>query len=314
MLAEAVVFGSNELVGQYYLWGNYIDEALLKVDTHGTVAAADDDDHYYLHDHLYSTVAVLDAGGNVEERYEYDAYGKATIYDADYSQVRSETAIGNDYLFTGRRLDPESGIYYYRNRYYSPTLGRFLQNDPLGYIDGMNMYEYVRNNPSIYVDPLGECSSLFRIDALIGSGATAEEIALVTGKSIEAVLIYLAAKEFAKLVEKEWRIVKVNAKPKCPNPKDKCALAKEMLKQIEKSLESHNNSIKKHKTKKKQFLDDPYNYPKNKFKQIPKNEHKKYIKKVLDQWDGTIKKREKNINIKKEVLGRIKKEISKYCK
>ena len=154
VLAEAVVFGSNELVDQYYLWGNYIDEALLKVDTHGTVAAADDDDHYYLHDHLYSTVAVLDDASNVEERYEYDAYGKATIYDANFTE-RTASAIGNAYLFTGRRLDPESGIYYYRNRYYSPTLGRFLQNDPLGYVDSMNMYQYCGDNALYWIDPMG---------------------------------------------------------------------------------------------------------------------------------------------------------------
>ena len=132
MLAEAVVFGSNELVGQYYLWGNYIDEALLKVDTHGTVATADDDDHYYLHDHLYSNVAAVDyVTETVAERYEYNAYGKATIYDANFTE-RTVSAIGNAYLFTGRRYDPETGNYYYRNRYYNQNLGRFLQKDPLG--------------------------------------------------------------------------------------------------------------------------------------------------------------------------------------
>ena len=174
MLAEASVFGSNELVGQYYLWGNYIDEALLKVDTHGTVAAADDDDHYYLHDHLYSTVAVLDDAGNVEERYEYNAYGKATIYDANFTE-RTETAIGNDYLFTGRRYDAETGNHYYRNRYYSQDLGRFLQKDPLGiapntfmgnqnfapksqYTDGGNLYQYVSSKPLIYNDAIGTMS------------------------------------------------------------------------------------------------------------------------------------------------------------
>ena len=78
MLAEVSVVGSNELVEQYYLWGNYIDEALLKVDTHGTAATTDDEDHYYLPDHLYSNVAAVDyVTETVAERYEYDAYGKA---------------------------------------------------------------------------------------------------------------------------------------------------------------------------------------------------------------------------------------------
>ena len=58
-------------------------------------------------------------------------------------------------MFTGRRFDNESGLYYYRARYYRPDLGRFLQPDPIGYDDGMNIYAYCNNNPLIFVDPYG---------------------------------------------------------------------------------------------------------------------------------------------------------------
>ena len=59
------------------------------------------------------------------------------------------------YLFTGRRYDPETALYYYRARYYDYSTGRFLQTDPIGYMNGLNLYTYVRNNPTNHKDPLG---------------------------------------------------------------------------------------------------------------------------------------------------------------
>ena len=67
----------------------------------------------------------------------------------------TESAIGNPYFFTGRRYDKETGLYYYRARYYSPELGRFLQHDPLGYVDGWNLFEYCFNDPVNWIDPWG---------------------------------------------------------------------------------------------------------------------------------------------------------------
>jgi RHS repeat-associated protein len=67
------------------------------------------------------------------------------------------SAVGNPYLFTARRWDFYTQLYYYRFRDYSPLIGRFLQPDPLGYIDGMNMYAYCGNNPVNFVDPWGVC-------------------------------------------------------------------------------------------------------------------------------------------------------------
>ncbi|MCP4401561.1 MAG: RHS repeat-associated core domain-containing protein [bacterium] len=76
------------------------------------------------------------------------------MFDSNNTPLTA-SAIENPYLFTGRRYDPESGNYYYRARIYSPELGRFLQTDPLGYVDGLNLYAYVGNNPASWVDPLG---------------------------------------------------------------------------------------------------------------------------------------------------------------
>jgi len=58
-------------------------------------------------------------------------------------------------LYTGRRLDPETILYYYRARYYHAGLGRFVSRDPIGYVDGVNFYQYVGNSPTQFVDPSG---------------------------------------------------------------------------------------------------------------------------------------------------------------
>jgi RHS repeat-associated protein len=96
---------------------------------------------------------ITNAQGTVLERYRYDLQGTVTVLDAD-GNVRT-TAPQSPYLFTGRRFDAESGLYYVRNRYYSPLLGKFISPDPLDYVDGMNVYAYVNGNVANSNDPMG---------------------------------------------------------------------------------------------------------------------------------------------------------------
>ncbi len=109
---------------------------------------------YYNADGLGSIIALTDSTGAIVERYRYDVFGQVQITDAA-GNLRSSSAFGNRFLFTGRELDAETALYYYRARYYNPKLGRFLQRDPVGYSAGINLYSYVDNNPINWLDPRG---------------------------------------------------------------------------------------------------------------------------------------------------------------
>ncbi|AQT69306.1 RHS repeat-associated core domain protein [Anaerohalosphaera lusitana] len=176
---EYTVDSGTESESASCIYGNYVDEALLMADANG------DRTHAYIHNNLYSPVAMIDwTDGTIAERCEYSVYGTATVrlpgpdgsyYTADdITQDAPKTA--NPYLYTGRRLDILEGgslkLQYSRHRYYDPQTGRFLQKDPLGiapfglilgnsfdpvgqYDGGLLAYSYGRLIPTIAVDFLG---------------------------------------------------------------------------------------------------------------------------------------------------------------
>ena len=125
-----------------------------------------------------STVALTDMDGNVIETYRYTAYGAPD----------QASSLGNPYLFTGRRYLADAGIYYYRARYYHPELRRFLEPDPLGYADGMNLYAYAGNNPVMYVDPYGTCRK--KLWNRRGHGIKIQKLILLLDYVLERLFVY----------------------------------------------------------------------------------------------------------------------------
>ena len=80
--------------------------------------------------------------------YSYDAWGNGTASGP-------AAGIAQPFRFTGREWDADSGLYYYRARYYDPSIGRFISRDPLGSDGSANLYVYTENNPTNRVDPTG---------------------------------------------------------------------------------------------------------------------------------------------------------------
>ncbi|MBY0588589.1 RHS repeat-associated core domain-containing protein [bacterium] len=113
--------------------------------------------HYFTHDANFNVTAAVDTSGNVVERYDYSPYGEPIFLDAKFDfDADSVSDIAHSRTYTGQRLDTETGLYQYRNRYYHAKLGRFISRDPIGYEGSQwNLYEYVGGRPTISVDPEG---------------------------------------------------------------------------------------------------------------------------------------------------------------
>jgi len=145
---EIVEYDSGNHPTALYVPGPAIDEpiAMVTKDGSGNFTV-----HKYFHtNHQGSVIAMSDDSGALSEGpYTYDPYGNCF-------SGGSACSGGVPYRFTGRRFDPETGLYYYRARYYWPQGGRFLQTDPVGYTADLNLYTYVGNDPLNFNDPAGK--------------------------------------------------------------------------------------------------------------------------------------------------------------
>jgi RHS repeat-associated protein len=178
--------GADDAPTQQYTWGNHLDEAwTLDRRAGGSVAALNDgignDRHFYHANTLYHVYGLTEETGVLREGYQYEVYGRHTlvepggngVFDSPWGSVDDVFSLdkrpqsGNPWLFTGQRFDPETGLFYFKHRYYSAELGRFLGRDPRGFSAGINLYEYVGGDPSGATDPLGmqtllECEKAYQ--------------------------------------------------------------------------------------------------------------------------------------------------------
>lgn len=110
--------------------------------------------YYYLRDWRANIATITDAVGHPVEQYRYSLFGKMQVLDGNGNAL-AQSGLGNIWTFAARQWDQESGLMHYRNRAYSSELGRFIQQDPAGYADGLNLYAYAGNNPLQFSDPYG---------------------------------------------------------------------------------------------------------------------------------------------------------------
>ena len=186
---SATLSSSPATLERIYVHGSFIDEPLLAaldsdlddiLDHESNIKPINNDaEYYYLDNHLGSVMGLVSANDSerILEYYRYQVYGKPTalpvvddntddvedtplsLSDNNIVKDRQFSRFGNPYLFGARRLDTETGLYYYRARYLNTVMGSFVQRDPLElwtYIGNLgNSYSYVLSRPTAMVDPYG---------------------------------------------------------------------------------------------------------------------------------------------------------------
>jgi RHS repeat-associated protein len=175
-LTQAVVPGTGTVTFKYDPFGRRIEKsswvgttnylydgpnAVEEVDSGGSVLARYVHDRavdqplselrsgtneYYQVDGIGSVASLSNSAGVLGNTYTYDAFGKLTASAGTFT---------NPFEYTSRDFDAETGLFYYRARYYDSGVGRFISEDPIGLSGGINQYAYVRNEPTTLVDPFG---------------------------------------------------------------------------------------------------------------------------------------------------------------
>lgn len=166
---ERIYLGAVEIYREYQNNTKKLERSTLHIsDNTGRIAQVDtkllDEDNadpanplntnlvrYQYTNHLGSATMETDEFGNVISYEEYHPYGtsayRSSKSDVDLSLKR--------YRFSGKERDEETGLYYFGARYYAAWLGRWTSSDPAGFVDGLNLFRYCRNNPIVHNDPFG---------------------------------------------------------------------------------------------------------------------------------------------------------------
>jgi len=186
--------GESATPERQFVWGvRYIDDLVLR--DRSVDSGALNERLYSLQDGNWNVTAVADATGTVQERYEYDPYGVASVLAPNFT-IRGVSDFEWETTYCGYRWDAGSELFAVRFRYYHSVLGSWLTRDPIGYAAGdANLVRYVTSAPVSWGDPLGNAKikaggQIFYVHqtdhppfhAHVGSDASTVKVNMETGE------------------------------------------------------------------------------------------------------------------------------------